>query len=91
MDKLDYGQVPDHQHLYSNLTKSNITEEEYQFVQQTWLEKGWKTLKDMLIYYKIMDCIPFIKAVGKLLTPYLQKEWIFLKQVFQSVGWQNAR
>ena len=28
LDKLDYDQVPDHQHFYSNLTKSNITEEE---------------------------------------------------------------
>ena len=73
-------------HFYSNLTKSNITEEEYQFVQQTWQEKGWKTLKDMLIYYNIMDCIPFIEAVGKLLITYLAEEIDIFKTSFSQWG-----
>ena len=48
LKKLENG-LPDHQAFYSSLTKSNITTEKYNLVQKTWLEKGWKSLRDMLV------------------------------------------
>ena len=50
LTKLKSG-LQEHQAFYSLLSKSNITKEEYEFVKKTWIEKGWNTLKDMLIYY----------------------------------------
>ena len=72
LTKLQSG-LPDHQVFYYSLTKSIITKDQYEFVKKTWIEKGWKTLKDMLIYYNILDCVPFITAVENLLHPYKQQ------------------
>ena len=38
LEKLESG-LPEHQAFYSSLTKFNITTEEYNLVQKTWLEK----------------------------------------------------
>ena len=59
LEKFKNG-LPNHEAFYSNLTKINITTKEYQLVQRTWLEKGWKRLRDMLICYNLLDCIPFV-------------------------------
>ena len=87
----DYDQVPNHQHFYSNSINFIVAEEKY---RRTWREKGWQTLKGMLIYYSTMDCIPFIEAVGKRLTPCLAKRMEVFKTSF-SVGGvakrQNSR
>jgi len=64
------------------LTKSNITEDEYELVKRTWQEKGWQSLKYMLIYYNIMDCVPFVEAVGKLLSSYLKDRLDIFKSSF---------
>jgi len=40
----------------------------------------------MLIYYNIMDCVPFVKAVGKLLSPYLKDELDIFKSSFSVSG-----
>ena len=77
--------MPEHQAFYSILTKSNITKEEYEFVEKTWIEKDWSTLKDMLIYYNLLDCAPFVTAVGNLLVPYKQQNLDIFKRAF-SVG-----
>ena len=49
LDKLNSG-LPVHNVFYSSLSKSNITQEEYNLVVKTWTEKGWSSLREMLIY-----------------------------------------
>ena len=49
LDKLNSG-LPEHNVFYSSLSKSNITQEEYNLVVKTWTEKGWSSLREMLIY-----------------------------------------
>ena len=85
LNKLNSG-LPDHESFYSSLNRSNITEEEYDFVKKTWLEKGWKTLKNMLIYYNLLDCEPFVQAVSNLLTPYLNQGLDIFKTSFSVSG-----
>ena len=85
VEKLQSG-MPDHQAFYSSLTKSNISKEEYEFVKKTWIEKGWSTLKDMLIYYNLLDCVPFVTAVGNLLVPYRQRNLDIFKTAFSISG-----
>ena len=72
LDKLNSG-LPKHNVFYSSLSKSNITQEEYNLVVKTWTEKGWSSLREMLIYYNILDCVPFVQAVQNLLPPYLEQ------------------
>ena len=81
LKKLEGG-LPDHQAFYSSLTKSNISTKEYALVQKTWLEKGWNSFREMLVYYNLLDCVPFIQAVGNLLIPYKQQNLDIFKRSF---------
>ena len=81
LEKLE-NVLPDHQAFYSSLTKSNISTEEYALVRKTWSEKGWKSLREMLVYYNLLDCVPFIQAVGNLLIPYKQQNLDIFKRSF---------
>ena len=90
LEKLVSG-LPDHQAFYSSLTKSNISTEEYALVQKTWSEKGWKSLREMLVYYNLLDCVPFIQAVGNLLIPYKQQNLDIFKRSFSVSGIAKLR
>ena len=68
------------------MTKSNISKDEYELVKKTWIEKDWHTLKDMLIYYNMLDCVPFITAVENLLHPYNQQGLDIFKRAFSVSG-----
>ena len=85
LDKLESG-LPEHGDFYSSLSKSNITQEEYDFVVKTWVEKGWSSLRDMLIYYNVLDCVPFVQAVENLLQPYLELGLDIFKTLFSVSG-----
>ena len=90
LEKLESG-LPDHQAFYSSLTKSNIFTEEYSLVQKTWSEKGWKSLCEMLVYYNLLDCVPFIQAVVNLLVPYKQQNLDIFKRSFSVSGIAKLR
>ena len=65
--------------------------EEYALVQKTWSEKGWKILREMLVYYNLLDCAPFIQAVGNLLIPYKQQNLDIFKRSFLVRGIAKLR
>ena len=85
LDKLNSG-LPEHNVFYSSLSKSNITQEEYNLVVKTWTEKGWSSLREMLIYYNVLDCVPFVQAVQNLLRPYLEQGLDIFKTSFSVSG-----
>ena len=85
LDKLNSG-LPEHNVFYSSLSKSNITQEEYNLVVKTWTEKGWSSLREMLIYYNVLDCVPFVQAVQNLLRPYLEQGLDIFKTSFLVSG-----
>ena len=62
LDKLKNG-FPEHSVFYSSLSKSNITQEEYNLVVKTLMEKGWSSLREMLVYYNVLNCVPFVQPV----------------------------
>ena len=90
LKKLESG-LPDHQAFYSSLTKSNITTKKYNLLQKTWLEKGWKSLRDTLVYYNFLDCIPFVQAVENLLIPYKPQNLDTFKRLFSVSGVAKLR
>ena len=58
--------LPSHEAFYSNLKKTNISEDEYNLVKQTWQENNWQTLRDLLIFYNMIDVGPFVEAITKM-------------------------
>ena len=83
---LEHQCVPPYEAFFSEITNSNISPSEYEFVKKIWKEKEWKTLKDMLIYYNVMDCGPFVEALGKMLQPYLAQGIDIFKSSFSVSG-----
>ena len=79
---LEHPSVPPYEAFFSEITNSNISPSEYEFVKKVWKEKDGKTLKDMLIYYNVMDCGPFVEVAGKMLQPYLAQGIDIFKSSF---------
>ena len=48
--------------------------------------ESWKSLREMLVYYNLLDCVPFIQAVGNLLIPYKQQNLDVFKRSFSVSG-----
>ena len=67
MEKLNYLTVPPYECFYSTLQKSNISAQDYDVMVRTWKREGWRTSKDLLIYYNQLDARSFIQAVLSLL------------------------
>ena len=78
LDKLE-SRLPKHSDFFSSLLKSNITPEEYHLVVKTWVEKGWSSLRKMLIYCNLLNCVPFVHIVENLLQPHLEQGLDILK------------
>ena len=45
----------------------------------------------MLVYYNLLDCVPFIQAVGNLLNPYKQQNLDIFKRSFSVSGIAKLR
>ena len=50
------------------------------------MEENWKSIRDMLIYYNICDCQPFIEAVSKFLVPCLEEGLEIFKTLYSVSG-----
>ena len=85
-EKLNFPRPPPHEVFYSSLHQSNISNEEYALVVETWRKEGWTTLKDLLIYYNLLDVSPFIQAISNLLQPYFQDGINLFKDSFSVSG-----
>ena len=55
-------------------------------VQNTWAEKSWTSLRDLLVYYNLLDVNPFLEAVQKLLDPYVKDGFDIFKTSFSVSG-----
>ena len=44
--------------------------ENFRMIEQTWREKGWRNMKDYLIFYNNCDTIPFVLGAQKMLEMY---------------------
>ena len=89
VEKLNHPRVPPHQAFYSKLTQSNISQAEYVLVQNTWAEQNWTSLRDLLVYYNLLDVNPFVEAVQKLLDPYVKDGFDIFKTSFSVSGVAN--
>ena len=55
------------------------------------MEKGWKSLRNMLVYDNLLDCIPFVQAVENLLIPYKHQNLDIFKRLFSVSGVAKLR
>ena len=83
IEKLDFPRPPPHEAFYSSLHLSNISNEEYAHIVETWQKEGWTNLKDLLIHNNLLDVDPFIQAISNLLQPYFQDGIDLFKNSFQ--------
>ena len=86
IEKLNFTEPPPHNAFYSTLHQSNITNEEYALVVETLQNEGWTSLRDHLIYYNLLDVIPFVQAISNLLQPYFQDHVDLFKNSFSVSG-----
>ena len=85
LEILDEEALPPHSVFYSSLKNSNISEKEYEFVKKVWMEKNWKSIRDMLVYHNICNCQPFIEA-NALVTISTKSVSLFLENVCEVWG-----
>ena len=64
----------------------NISEDQYNFVKQTWQESDWQTLRDLLIFYNKIDVGPFVEATTKVRAPFIEKSLHSFKTTFSISG-----
>ena len=83
---LEHSCVPSYEAFFSEITNSNISPSKYELIKKIWKEKDWRILIDMLVYYNVMDCGPFVEAVGKMLQPYLAQGINIFKSSFSVSG-----
>ena len=86
IEKLNFPKPPPHDAFYSTLHQSNITDEEYTLVVDTWQKESWTSLRDHLIHYNLLDVNPFVQAISNLLQPYFQDGIDLFKNSFSMSG-----
>ena len=86
LSKLETTQIPPHEAFFSHLTQSNISLDEYNLVCDTWKQKNWSTVRDLLIYYNNLDVAPFVQAVENLLNNYKSQNLHLFMQAFSVSG-----
>ena len=74
VSKLYEKRLPDYEHFFSKLKNKNVFEldcdeeagrEKYKQLQNLWEEKGFKNIKDLLIYYNNADVYGLLHAIIK--------------------------
>ena len=65
LERLHDTGFPPREAFYSSLTKTLISEEDYQTCLQTWNDQKMTTLKDWLVFYNNLDVKPFLEALEK--------------------------
>ena len=86
IEKLNFPRPPPFEAFYSSVHQSNISNEEYALVVETWQKEGWTCLKDLLLYYNLLDVNPFIQAISNLLQPYFENGIDLFKDSFSVSG-----
>jgi len=86
LEKLNYLEIPPHEAFFSTLTQSTISVEGYNLVVTIWNEKKWTSVRNLLIFYNLIDVVPFLQAVEKLLTTYREQGLNLFRQAFSVSG-----
>ena len=66
LEFLDQPFLPPAKDFYNKLKDEDISEENYQYLQQIWEEKGMKNVRDLLIWYNNLDTEPMVVGLTKM-------------------------
>ncbi|CAB4021097.1 Zinc finger and SCAN domain-containing 22, partial [Paramuricea clavata] len=66
LGKLNNPTLPPRETFHSNLSGTDITEEQYEYCERVWNEQNMKTFRDFLVWYNNLDVVPFLEAVQKM-------------------------
>ena len=85
-ERLEETCLPPHEAFYSSLKQSNITDEQYNYLQKVWAEKDMKTFRDLLTWYNNLDVEPFAIAVERLQKFYRDNDIDIFKTTISVPG-----
>ncbi len=84
---LNQDHLPPREDFYSQLRQENeVTPEIYAWLQETWKEKGMKTMRDFLGWYNNLDTEPFAKAILNMGNHYKKNYNVDLIKNFASIS-----
>ena len=79
IERLNETALPPHECFHSNLKNTNISLEEYEYLQSVWKTENMKTFRDFLVWYNNKDVAPFVIAVTRMQEFYFQRNIDILK------------
>ena len=66
----------EYEQFVANGSKGNppqTGQQKYDAIKRMWEEKGWRTMKDLLIFYNNADVFPFVQALNIMLSEYFRQ------------------
>ena len=57
----------------ANGTPPPTGQEKYDAIKRQWQDKGWTSMRDLLMYYNNADVFPFVQAVNIMLSEYFRQ------------------
>ena len=66
LEKLKQTCLPDRKDFWSDLTQSTIDKKDYAYLKEVWRQEGFRTMRDLLVWYNNLDVQPFLEAAEKM-------------------------
>jgi len=79
LEKLKHDKLPPYEAFYSSPKKKHISAKKYQLCQRVLEQCGWKSMRDMLVYYNNLDVEPFLTAVETAANFYQERHIDMMK------------
>ena len=73
INKLSATSLPPRDAFYSSLKNEHISEDNYGYCQQVWIQEGMSNMRDFLRWYNNLDVQPFIEALEKMNAFYKER------------------
>ena len=70
---LEERELPSREHFYSSLKKTELSIENYNFIQSIWKEHKMSSIRDLLVWYQNLDTKPFLVALETQVQFYAEK------------------
>ena len=86
IQKLDDRELPPHQAFHSKLKGSNISKDEYTYCQNVWKEQSTTSVRYFLVWYNNLDVVPFLEALEKMFTFYINRNMGMFKSASSVPG-----
>lgn len=64
--KLDETSLPPQEAFWSTIKQCGIADEDYEYLKNVWRDRGFQSMRDLIIWYNNLDVAPFLEAAEHL-------------------------